>query len=63
MGPQLEAWVDKNKTIRLRQIDVRSWDSDVSRQFGISRLPTLMLYDGPDLISDDTKEILEILSQ
>ena len=63
MGPQLEAWVDKNKTVRLRQIDVRSWDSDVSRQFGIRRLPTLKLYDGADLISDDTKEVLEILNQ
>ena len=59
----MEAWVEKNKTIRLRQIDVRSWDSDVARQFKIRRLPTLMLYDGTDLISDDTKDVLEILNQ
>ena len=63
MGPQLEAWVEKNKTIRLRQIDVGNWNSEVAQQFEIRRLPTLMLYDGTDLISDDTQLVLAILNQ
>ena len=63
MGPQLEAWVEKNKTIRLRQIDVGNWNSEVAQQFEIRRLPTLMLYDGTDLISHDTQEVLAILNQ
>ena len=63
MGPQLGAWVEKNRTIRLRQIDVGNWNSEVAQQFEIRRLPTLMLYDGTDLISDDTQEVLAILNQ
>ena len=63
MGPQLEAWIAKNKTIRLRQIDVGNWNSDVAQQFEIRRLPTLMLYDGTELLSDDRDEIIEILNQ
>jgi hypothetical protein len=59
----LEAWVAENKTIRLRRIDVVNWNSEVARQFEIRRLPTLMLYDGTDLISDDKQEVLDILNQ
>ncbi len=59
----MEAWVAENKTIRLRRIDVVNWNSEVARQFEIRRLPTLMLYDGTDLISDDKQEVLDILNQ
>ena len=59
----MEAWVDRNKTIRLRQIDIGNWNSEVAQQFEIRRLPTLMLYDGTDLISDDKQEVLDILNQ
>ena len=59
----MEAWVEENKTIRLRRIDVVNWNSEVARQLEIRRLPTLMLYDGTDLISDDKQEVLDILNQ
>jgi hypothetical protein len=59
----LEARVRQLGTIRLRRIDVPTWDSQVSRQHGIRRLPTLMLYAGRRLLSSDTAEILAWLQR
>jgi hypothetical protein len=57
----LEALIRERENVRLRKIDIVSWESPVARQFNIRRLPTLMLYDGRQLLSADTREILEIL--
>jgi len=59
----LAAYVRKLGTVRLRRVNVASWDSDVAEQFGIRRLPTLHLYDGQKLLSEETREVLEILQQ
>jgi hypothetical protein len=37
------------------------WQSAVSRQFNIHRLPTLQLYDGTRLVSGDTRQVLRTL--
>lgn len=59
----MEARVRKLGTIRLRRVDISEWASDVARQYGIRRLPTLRLYDGHDVLSEETREILEILGR
>lgn len=63
MGPQLERLANVQGNFRLRKIDVVSWDSPVSRAHGIRRLPTLKLYRGPELVSEDSQEILRILQK
>jgi hypothetical protein len=57
----LEVLIRERASVRLRRIDIKSWDSPVAVQFGIRRLPTLLLYDGRQLLSADKAEILEIL--
>ncbi|MHC4513770.1 MAG: thioredoxin domain-containing protein [Planctomycetota bacterium] len=58
----MEALIRERGTVRLRKIDVVSWDSAVSQQFGIRRLPTLRLYDGTRLVSDDSRHVLRTLT-
>jgi hypothetical protein len=58
----LEARIRQLGTIRLRKIDVASWQSEVARQFKIHRLPTLHLYDGTRLVTSDTGQILRTLT-
>ncbi len=58
----MEAIIRKRGTVRLRKIDVVSWDSEVSQQFGIRRLPTLRLYDGTRLVSEDTRDVVRTLA-
>jgi hypothetical protein len=57
----LEALIRERASVRLRRIDIERWDSPVAVQFGIRRLPTLLLYDGRELLSSDKREILELL--
>ena len=59
----MEARIRQLGTLRLRRIDVPTWDAQVSRQHGIRRLPTLMLYAGRRHVSSDTKDILELLNR
>ncbi len=58
----MEATIRRLGTINLRRIDVRDWDSAVANQHGIRSLPTLALYDGDELVSDDKREILDMIS-
>lgn len=44
--------------VQVVRIDVVSWGSPVATQFEIDRLPTLLLYDGMDLVEDDTRAVL-----
>jgi len=41
----LEALVKRRSDVTLRRVDIGSWDSPVARQFGVKRLPDLLLYD------------------
>jgi hypothetical protein len=58
----LEAFVQKHGTVHLKKIDVVRWGSPVAEQFGIDRLPTLHLYDGTQLVSQDTRQIMTRLA-
>ena len=58
----MEAFIRKRGTVRLRKIDVASWGSQVSKQFGIRRLPTLRLYNGTKLVSEDARNVLRTLA-
>lgn len=44
--------------VRVRLIDVKSWNSDVAKHFGIRSLPTVWLYEGRELSSTNLREIL-----
>lgn len=44
--------------MRVRLIDVKSWNSDVAKHFGIRSLPTVWLYEGRELSSTNLREIL-----
>jgi len=61
LGPRLEQQVKKRGTVRLRTIDIDRWDSPVAYQYGIRKLPTLLLYDGDELVSENRTEILNFV--
>ncbi len=58
----METLIRKRGTVRLRKIDVATWSSQVSKQFEIRRLPTLRLYDGTKLVSEDTRNVFQTLA-
>ena len=58
----METLIRERGTVRLRKIDVATWGSPVSKQFGIRRLPTLRLYDGTKLVSEDTTNVIQTLA-
>ena len=54
----MERLAQRTGSFRIRRINVLGWDSPVSQAHNIQRLPTLMLYDGANLVSRDTEEIM-----
>jgi len=61
LAPELERLADDNPDqLALRKIDVVSWESEVTRQFSISSLPHLKLYDqqGALLAQGGTENVL-----
>lgn len=50
-------------TVRLRRIDIDSWDSAVAREHEIRRLPSLVLCEGTRVVSRDTGRIMTLMSQ
>jgi thioredoxin-like negative regulator of GroEL len=48
--------------VRLRVVDIASWDSPVAKQYGIRRLPTLWLFRDGREVSRDTAAVLRELS-
>ncbi len=49
-------------TVNLRRIDIRDWNSPVAKQHEITSIPRVVLYDGDELLSDETREIFEMIS-
>lgn len=47
--------------MRLLRIDIDSWGSAVARQHGIRSIPQLWLYDGKELVTQDTRAALNAL--
>lgn len=62
MGPQLEALTSRRPDVRLRIVDIESWDSPVARQYEVRRLPWLWLYRDGRRVSTDTREIVGLLN-
>ena len=59
----MEALTTQRDDIRLRKVDVVSWDSEVARQHGIRRLPTVWLYQDGKRVAGDTRGSLARLEQ
>ncbi len=49
--------------LRLLKIEVPRGGSDVGAQYSIHTLPTLWLYEGGEIVSTETREIIGMLSQ
>ncbi|MBZ0152094.1 MAG: hypothetical protein K8J09_11245 [Planctomycetes bacterium] len=45
----------------MRIVDIGSWHSPVAQQHGVQQLPWLWLYDKGELVSKDTREVIERL--
>ena len=52
----------QEKQIPLRKVDIKSWDSQVARQHGIDRLPTLWLYKDRQLVTRESQAVFQHLS-
>jgi len=59
----LEALAKNRDDVKLRKVDIMSWDSEVARQHSIRRLPTLWLYEDGELIADDSEAVAARLSK
>lgn len=55
----MEALAKLRDDVRLRIVDIKSWDSDVARQHDIRRLPSLWMYENGKLLSKVSKEVIE----
>ena len=53
----MESLVQSKSNCKLRRIDIVKWGSDVARQFGIRRLPTVWLYNGLTRVSSDAQDV------
>lgn len=43
------------------RIDIDKWGSPVAQRYEIRRVPTLWLFEGRELRSEDTQEVIEFL--
>jgi hypothetical protein len=58
----LEALVRNDAQLRLRRVDIKSWDSAVARQYNIRSIPHLRLYQNGILIAEGTRTVLHRFS-
>jgi len=58
----LETLANSNPSVRLRKIDVVSWNSAVSKQHQIRSLPHLLLYEGTDQVASGTQSVVPRLN-
>ena len=63
LDPELERLVLERGSVRLRKIDIRSWDSPVAQAFGIRSIPQLWLHEGTERVATDAREVLRRLAQ
>ncbi|MFT4516125.1 MAG: thioredoxin-like negative regulator of GroEL [Planctomycetota bacterium] len=62
MKSQLEALANKRDNVRLRIVDIGSWDSAIAQQSRTRSLPSLWLFEDGELVSDDTSDVIGELS-
>ena len=58
----MEAHAEAQANTRLLKIDVDHWESPVAQQFGISRLPHVLVYDGTELVATGREQMQRVLS-
>ncbi|MDH3591853.1 MAG: thioredoxin family protein [Planctomycetota bacterium] len=63
MGPKLEEIVKLKGNLRLRKIEIPRGPSDVGKQYSITSVPTLWLYEGDKLIANQTREVLGLITR
>ena len=51
------------RNAKLRKIEIPRGPSDVASQYGITGVPTLWLYEGDELISNETREVLGLITK
>ena len=53
LAPKLAQLVEERPFVRLRLIDIDSWDSPIVQRYGIRSIPQLWLYDGKTRLTED----------
>ena len=59
----MEALILTKPDCNLRRIDIQKWGSDVAKQFGVRRLPTVWLYKGEERVETDRRKVLKRLTK
>ena len=54
----MESLIRTKQNVQLRRIDINTWNSQVARQFGIRRLPTVWLFNGTEKVTTDRNKAL-----
>lgn len=58
----MEALANSRPDVKLRIVDVVSWDSAAARQHGIRSLPTIWLYQDGELLTQDRDAVVAKLN-
>lgn len=58
----MEALAQQHPGVKLRIVDVGSWNSDAARQHGIRSLPTIWLYEDGELLTRDRQAAIAKLN-
>ena len=61
IGPIVQARVDELQSVRLRIVDIGTWESAAARDHEISSLPQLWLYIDGKLVTKDGQRVLQLL--
>lgn len=59
----MEALAETHRMVKLRRIDIGSWDSPVADQYAIRRLPTVWLYIDGKLYSKELDAVAKRLRE
>ena len=57
----MEALARQHEAVKLRIVDVVSWNSEAAQQHGIRSLPTIWLYEDGALLSKDRAAVAQRL--
>ena len=59
----MERLARQKKNFRIVKVDINKWGSEVAEQYGIKSLPSLWLYEGHTLRSEERRDVLEFLQR
>ena len=60
MSPSLEALDKDNNDIDILKVNIRDWESPVSKQYQIQGIPRFLIYDGKGKPVAEGKEVMWI---